>query len=175
MFMVMSKIRNAFEKDSVKGVFSISGGNIALPGAFVSDMWVAITGSIFNDGVYLLKDVPPLEMPLTPPDPPIFRLSNGTDDETSVKDETFTGVIYWLKFPPGFEELCKEVNAWLADPANKASAVVSHGVAGVYSETRATTTEGLPAGWAQVFAPRIPSNWRNHFQTAGTTEVLGGE
>jgi len=169
---VMRHIRNYFTHNRndkphlrLDGTFDIADGNIALDGDFAVGDWVAISESRRHNGIYRLDKVPPLEAPLEPYTVPHFRLANGTDDINPLDGvESLTGAVNLLVLPSGFIEICKEINAWVNDPANQPSAVVSESIIGFHSQTRATTADGKPLGWQQIFSDKL-STWRKMFST----------
>ena len=73
------------------------------------------------------------------------------DGAEDISDE-WAGVIYGQRIPPALVSLAEKIAAWTESPKNAPTAVVSHGVGGYYTETRATGADGLPVGWEAVFA-----------------------
>ena len=85
---ILNYIHNYFEKDIIKGVFSISNKEITLP--FIKEgQYFRIVGSIFNDGVYKY--------------PASFNA-----------DEEFEGEIWAMAVPPSVITLLQDINTWEA-------------------------------------------------------------
>ena len=150
VLIVFRHIKNAFVTGAERGDFTIHEGNIALAGAYLTGEWIAITGSKLNNGIYQLTCTGPLH-----------KLSNGSDDEIPVVDETFTGSVWRIGLPMDFIILCNDLCEYFKSPAGKPSDVVSESVVGFHSVTHATSSSGAPVGWDKVFSARINPSWRN--------------
>jgi len=141
-------------RNHTSGSFTISYGDIQITGGdFAYDDWVGISDNAGRlTGVYKL-DVPsylPQDAPET-----YFSLKNGSDDVSPlIGEKRFTGTIYHIALPMGFIELVEEIKAWREDPANS-SDIVSHGVVGVYQETRANGKDGKPLTWQDKFGGKL--------------------
>ena len=158
VLMVLRHLRNAFETGKENGDFTITDGKVALAETYLSGEWVAITGSRLNDGIYRIKF-----------DAGEYLLTNGTDNELAVEDESFTGSVWRLGLPKDLIDLCKDVQAWLDSSAGQpgAGAITSESVVGFYSVKFATPKEGgNSGGWESAFANRINSGWRNMYGSA---------
>ena len=174
VLMLILHLRNAFERENSVGV-EIKDGNIELGEDFALDDWVAIVGTKRNNGIYKLVEVPPLEMPVTPPALPLYRLSDGAGDKVVAQNgSTATGEIWRLQLPAGFLRAAEEIQAWMNSEAGKVTNVVSINSVGRYAETRAVGADGSPLGWESVFASKISGNWRRMFQSAVVTRLAGG-
>ena len=132
LLAVMREVRNFFIATSESGDFEIKNEVINLKGEYLRGQYVAVTGSLLNDGVYRLV----------------------SDDLwlVSAVDERFTGVVYGLRVPRDFAELVDEIAAWNAQ--NAPSDKVSESF-GTYSYHRATDAQGGAATWQSVFGRRL--------------------
>ena len=176
ILMVCLHLRNAFEADVERGGIHIQSGNIALDGDFQYDDWVAIVGSRRNNGIYKLAAVPEIEMPLGAGQP-LYRLTNGTDEDAVAADEQIEdGAVHRLQFPMAFLRLCEDVSEWMAAPQNapKSAGVQSENVIGFYSWSKGTGANGATLGWHDVFASRMPENWRKMWQSSLVTALSVG-
>jgi len=154
---VVRELRNTFEDEKATGNFTIEDGLIRLPNTFKNGMWIAITGSNFSDGIYMLAQ----NSEIAP-----FKLTNGSDEVLPVEQgESFNGAIYHLKLPPGFVKLAGDIMSWANDPINTPSAVTSESVVGFHSWSKATRQSGLPLGWQQVFSSKLSAFNRRMFST----------
>jgi len=153
LFKVMLHIRNTFERDSESGTYEIQDGTITLQGEYVSGEWVAITGSRLNNGVYRIKVVEGK-----------LALTNGTDDDETVFNETFDGTIYRLAVPRMLLSVCEEVRNY------KPSEVTSESVLGMHSVAYATNN-GKPLTWQDKFSADL-GQWREQFQTPTATRIF---
>jgi hypothetical protein len=173
LLMVMRSLHNFFVFDNNRnhyfceeGEFAVNDGNLNLnDGDFSAGDWIAITNARRNNGVFLLKDIPTLELPLVPYDTPHFRLSNGTDDINPLDGvKSLKGTICLIVFPVGFVALCKEIKAFVDNPENEPSTLQSESVIGLHSMTKATGKDGKPLGWQGVFSQRLLP-WQKMFSS----------
>ena len=170
--MLMRSLRNGFESDDkIDGTFTIDENvEIALPPSqFEHGDWVAIAGPRVN-GVFKLHQAT---------DDRPYKLTYDGGAAAELKPRTFEGTVWRLDFPPGFEQLAKDIAKWLDDPANAPSNVVSESeqVIGfdAWSVTRATGADGKPLDVLQVFGGRINDGWRRIFiKPDGVLSRLGG-
>ena len=128
---ICAVLKNYFLKDYInysdihRGSFTISGHTIAPPDFTIkSGQYFRIKGSDLNDGVWL----------------------NTVDGLKDLRDEDFTGEIWLMSVPRGFEQLADDINAWRAkneavDSANM-SVFQSETVQGVYSYTKGNGNSG---------------------------------
>ena len=145
MLMLMRETNNFFALTSESGEYGIKDGAIALQGEYLPNQWIAISGSVLNDGIYRVKSAAA----------GMHELSNGSDDETPAQDEAaFAGVVYGLGAPRGFVSLAEEVGAF-CEGAGKPTAYISEMVVGLHQWSRGLKEDGTPIGWAQVFADRL--------------------
>jgi len=155
ILMVIRYLRNAFESGSEGGNFTIEDGKVALSDAYYTGEWIAITGSRLNNGVFQLSQ----------DETGVFVLSNGTDGEIPKVNETFDGKIWRLALPRDFVALCLDLQNWLISPAGKPSNITKESVLGYYSKTFATSENGAPLGWIDMFSNRINSGWRKMWES----------
>lgn len=123
---VMRHVRNFFERGCMEGEFTVSGG-VLTPAPRAP--YVAIEGSVFNDGVYRI------------------------DELKKDQDETFIGRVWALHPPDDFVQLCEEIA--LYDEKNPTGSMQSESF-GEYSYTRMGGVYGTPE-WTTVFNKRLNS------------------
>ena len=111
--------------------YTISSGVITPHDDLTVGMYIAITGSKFNNGVYLVGDGYAL---------------------TGTTDETFDGLVWYLYPPKEFITLCGTISTW--DDAHAPETVVSESFGG-YSRTNLTTKAGTIAGWQEAFKAKL--------------------
>lgn len=129
---VLLYLKNFFivENGVHDGEYTIKGGNIDLP-FLQKGQYFRILGSVFNDGVYQYMDSVALNL----------------------LDETFDGTVWALAVPRAVIALADEIEAWEAKTATD-TPFVSESFGG-YSYSRATNSNGQPAGWQDVFRARL--------------------
>lgn len=166
--MICRELRKIWEKDATPGTLKVTSGEIELPHLYKCD-WIAITDSRNHNGVYKLAQY----LPDTP-----FYLTVDGETRAEVPDGEFEATVWRLAFPPGFERLARDIDAWLKDPKNAPSAInhESQSVIGVHSFTRTRATrDGKITGWRGAFSERISHSWRRGFnEIGGVLERLGG-
>ena len=123
---VMRHCRNYFERGFYDGECVVQNGALVTP-ALADGHYIAISGSVHNDGVYKL----------------------GTDVLT---EETFTGRVWLLSPPASFIALCDEIAEY--DAKNPAGAYLSE-TFGEYSYQRSANTQGVTSSWQSMFAARL--------------------
>lgn len=123
---VMRHCRNYFERGYYDGECVVANGALVTP-ALADGRYIAISGSVFNDGVYKL----------------------GTDVLT---EETFTGRVWLLSPPASFIILCDEIAEY--DAKNPAGAYLSE-TFGEYSYQRSANAQGVTNTWQTAFASRL--------------------
>ena len=123
---VMRHCRNYFERGYYDGECVVANGALVTP-ALADGRYIAISGSVYNDGVYKL----------------------GTDVLT---EETFTGRVWLLSPPASFIALCDEIAEY--DAKNPAGAYLSE-TFGEYSYQRSANTQGVTSSWQSAFAARL--------------------
>lgn len=124
--IVMRHCRNYFERGCYDGECVIANGALVTP-ALADGRYIAISGSVYNDGVYNLR----------------------TDVLT---EETFTGRVWLLSPPASFIALCDEIAEY--DAKNPAGAYLSE-TFGEYSYQRSANTQGVTSAWQTAFASRL--------------------
>lgn len=136
-------LNNFFDTERVFDTFTISSGSITGASSDLSDKLVdgrffRVAGSVFNDGIYMCP-------------------------ETGIlKDETFDGAVWLLAFPDEFLKLVRDIEDWQKQYGSAAASPFStESVAGVYSYTKSTATNGSSAAstWQGAFADRLKL-WR---------------
>jgi hypothetical protein len=137
----MRECRNFFEvKQSDvtehEGSYSIAEGSLSpVPDEILTGQYIAIYGSVLNDGIWKVGTDGAL-----------------TGDYDAV-DEGFTATIYPLKVPPDFVQLATDITAWKAkmdESSPYASETFPH-----YSYTKAQKQGGGNITWQQQFTGRI--------------------
>ena len=126
---VMRYVNNFFERAGYSGEFVISGGMITLPVALPDHVWIAISGSLYHDGVHEMQSQYDLPAP----------------------DETFTGNVFILNPPAAFLELCKSIAEY--DAKTPVGAYQSESF-GNYSYTRASGQNGVKT-WQEAYAMQL--------------------
>lgn len=132
---ILGYIHNYFEREIVRGTFTISSGSINV--AFLQDgQYFRIVGSVFNDGVHQYP-------------------------ASELADEVFEGEVWAMAVPPAVIALKDEIEDW-NNNNNGDSPFVSESFGG-YSYTKGTSSRGsgssTPLGWREVFASRL-DQWR---------------
>lgn len=126
MGSVMRHCRNYFEAGSYDGEITIEGGQLITP-ALAHGRYIAIRGSVWNDGVHQVGD--------------------------ALTDETFTGRVWVLSPPAAFVALAEEISAY--DDKNPVGALQSESF-GSYSYSRGNAGDVTgAAGWQGAFAGRL--------------------
>ena len=124
---VLAYLHDDFAKQTLpEQEWTITDGTMEVPGA-LSGQYVRIIGSVLNDGVY--------QYPLT-----------------GLTDETFTGTVQLLAIPKTVLALVQEIETWAEK--NQPTAYTSESFGG-YSYSKATSANGVVAGWQDVFRARL--------------------
>jgi len=113
-----------------RGEFKVKKGRFAPPLKAVAEgSWLHIEGSKLNDGLHQVGSL-----------------------KESLKDEVFEGTIRSLSIEPHLLALAKEILEF-----NKKNVPTLKGGErfGAYSYTNAVGSNGIPAGWTEVFAKRL--------------------
>lgn len=132
---ILGYIHNYFEREIVRGTFTISSGSINV--TFLQEgQYFRIVGSVFNDGVHQYP-------------------------ASELTDEVFEGEVWAMAVPPAVIALQTEIEEW-NNNNNGNSPFVSESFGG-YSYTKGTSSRGngasTPLGWRDVFASRL-DQWR---------------
>lgn len=131
VYRVMRECRNYFETGYLKTQFTIAGGVISPGALFRAGAYIAITGSLFHNGVFLIAEGNVLE-----------------GAAPGVADETFVGRVYFLCPPAGFLDVCQDIAAFIEKTPKGGYESESFGD---YSYTRASGKSGGVLTWKQHF------------------------
>lgn len=155
---VMNSINNYFATDRTtgdlygaeSGTFTLDSGKIAVCGKYLVGQYIAITGSVLNNGVYRVED---------------FTDGVITIKESDANDklwgETFEGTIYSLRVPQDFLQLVDKITKFTESELGQASNVTSASF-GIQSFSFGTNSAGVRAGWADTFRQEL-SKYRRMF------------
>ena len=131
---VCARIHNYFEENPTTGGRMIYQGHYRIEKGVISLSFLApgqyfrLFGSRFNDGVHMY----------------------GVD---ALTDEEFDGVVWEMRPPREFLDLCDEIQAWQDQyGGDAAKPYQSESVIGVYTYTQ---PKDGPITWWQVFQPRL--------------------
>ena len=130
------ELKNYFDYDRREGIYTVSDGTLVLDGV-QPGQYFRIAGSVFNDGVY---SYPAL----------------------GLHDETFDGVIWYMKVPNELVELADEISAWQEENAKALSGPYQSESFGGYSYTKKTGGRSSGGGdytWQDAFETRL-KHWR---------------
>lgn len=153
---VMDEILNHFARNkqtgrlhgAETGDFILSNGKIAVNSTYLVGQYIAIAGSVLNNGVYRVEE-----------------FSDGviTIKESDVNDkiwgEEFTGTIYSLRVPEDFVQLVDKIKKFTETSAGQASNIVSASF-GIQSQSFGTDSNGVRAGWQTVFRKELDKHKR---------------
>lgn len=128
---VMREVRNSFPASCMEDEWRIADGSLTPSDLLLPGDWIAIRGSMLNDGIWQLQDGACLP---------------------GARDETFRGEVWLLQPPAAFLALCGEIVDWAG--RNSLDTAKSERF-GDYSCTRATDRNGLPVDWRDVFRARL--------------------
>lgn len=134
------ELNNWFERDAVKGTFTISGGLLIEDIGLLDGQFYKIEDSILNDGVH-------------------------KHPADSLKDETFDGTIVKMAVPIDVIELETEISDWIDKYGDVMNAPYTSESFGGYSYSKGggnaiTGTGGADAdAWKSAFAGRL-TVWR---------------
>lgn len=130
---VMRSVNNFFEYGYIDGSFSIDAeGEMTPSGGIRSGQFVAISGSMFHDGVH--------------------QFVSGRLDSDCTIPENFKGRIWLLAPPASFLKICDDIEKFEAN--NSPTGIVSEHF-GNYSRTMATGSDGVAVGWRTVFSGQL--------------------
>lgn len=135
---ILNYIHNYFEKDIVRGTFTVSSGELGVD--FLQDnQYFRIRGSVFNDGVHRFP----------------------TSD---LIDETFQGEVWAMAVPPAVIALSNEIEEWITKYGDQMDSPYQSESFGGYSYTKkssgGSSNDGNDASdWRSVFRTRL-NNWR---------------
>lgn len=138
---IMRHLNNFFSTGKTEqGDFVIDNQIINAKNKYLAGTYIAISGSLLSDGIYEV-----------------------IDDKitlTGSKDEEFRGQIYQLAPNREFLRLVKEIEDFTTTPTGVASNVTSSSF-GIKSTSFATTTDGMRAGWQDVYKKQL-SKYRRY-------------
>ena len=124
---VMRYVNNFFEVSQYDGEFTITDHRLVLPEDLPVGTFIAIRGSLFNDGVHKIDLLHRFE------------------------DETFSGVVYILHPPESFLAICAEIEDYEAKTPT--GSFVSESFGGYsYSRGSGSSETGTASPWQQAFA-----------------------
>lgn len=135
---ICAEIRNYFLRDYRKdihtGTFVIADGAIE-PLPFLQDgQYFRIVGSVFNDGVWKYGE------------------------ESSLKDETFTGAVWAMAVPPAVIALSEEIESWIEDNKDVLDSPYQSESFGGYSYTKGgnhANDSKAAYSWKDQFASKL--------------------
>lgn len=132
---VMRSINNFFESGYRATTYTIKDGQLLPHELFADGMYIAITGSVFHDGVWQLGE-------------------NGylRDYPEMVSNETFFGRVYFLHPPRDFMKLCADISEFAQKTPVGGLQSESFGE---YSMTRANGKNGGILTWQEAFADAL--------------------
>lgn len=132
---IMRTINNYFESGYRATSYTVNGGRLMPDDLLAPGMYIAITGSVFHDGVWKLGEgLTLLDLPENDP------------------DETFFGRVTFLRPPRDFLETCEAI----AEFAKKTpvGGLQSESF-GEYSQTRANGKNGGILTWQEAFTDAL--------------------
>lgn len=124
---VMGAINNWFVRKKDVGDFTVADGVISGDFDLMDGQYYRVRGSVFNDGLHRYP-------------------------ESDLVDETFTGEIWELAVPAGFEELVGRIGDY--QTSIQVTPFTSESFGG-YSYTKATDANGAPLSWQSAFASEL--------------------
>ncbi|MBQ8314037.1 MAG: hypothetical protein IJX84_12635 [Clostridia bacterium] len=128
---LMRETRNFFPAAAMDGTWTLLSGALSPADGFRVGDWVAVTGSVCNNGVYQLGEgcvIP------------------------GATDESWEGRIWLLTPPADFLALAGEIAAWAKQQGSSAAVKESFGA---YSRELATDSDGTPITWQAYFARQL--------------------
>ena len=131
---VLDYIHNYFEKDIIRGSFTIVNGSLVVD--FLKEgQYYKIRGSVFNDGIYQYPS-------------------------SGLMDEDFDGEVWPLAIPPMVLEVVQEIEAWKEKYGDMAGSPYSSESFGGYSYSKASGSgAGSSFTWQNAFRDRL-NRWR---------------
>lgn len=128
---LMRETRNFFPAAAMDASWTLHNGALTPADGLHPGDWMAVTGSLFNNGVFQL---------------------NGDCAIPSAVDESWTGVVWLLAPPADFLALAVEIDAWVRQQGNAVAVKESFGA---YSRELATDSDGKPITWQAYFARQL--------------------
>lgn len=139
---VMRSVNNFFESGYRSTNYTITGGVLSPNDLLAPGMWIAITGSIFHDGVWQLDDWLCLK-----------------DLPQCTPDEKFYGRVWFLHPPAEFLAVCNRIAEFVQKTPVGGLQSESFGE---YSMTRASGKNGGILTWQEAFSDELRP-YRNMF------------
>lgn len=144
---VMNSVKNHFAIDRATGElhgyetgeFTLDSGKISVINTYLVNQYIAITGSVLNNGVYKVRDF----------SDGIITIEEH-DSNDKIWGETFSGTIYSLHVPEGFIQLVDRIKAFAESKEGQSSNIVNASF-GIQSQSFGTDQNGVRAGWKTVF------------------------
>ncbi len=128
---VLTYLNNWFLMGIYEGTYTIQDGSITLP-FLQNGQYFRVIGSVFNDGLYQYND------------------------ELSLTDEVFDGVIWALAVPKAIISLTAEIEAWQKKNGETVASPFTSESFGGYSYTKAANeSTGAALTWQDVFGSRL--------------------
>ena len=140
---ICRECRNFFAIDRTTGApfgvetgdFSLVGNKVTVNNKYLAGQYIAIQGSLLNDGVY--------------------QVLGYADDTITLAGDTLTeeewvGTVYILRIPKDFLQEVDRVKAFVASDAGQASNITSASF-GIQSVSYGVNGSGAKAGWKDVF------------------------
>lgn len=84
-----------------------------------------------------------------------------TLEDTGDMTHLWSGTVYEMRLPLNFLKTAERVLDWANSDEAKPSVLAGETVAGVYTWRRASTSNGVPHGWQELFAKEL-SMYRRH-------------
>lgn len=132
---VMRWVNNYFETGHRATTYRVEEGRISPGSLLAPGMHIAISGSIYHDGVWKLGNSLQL-----------------LGEPEGLPDETFFGRVYFLRPPMDFLNLCEEIAEFVKKtPVNGLQSESF----GEYSMTRANGRTGGILTWEEAYADRL--------------------
>ena len=135
---LMRETRNFFPAAAMDGTWTLLSGALSPADGFHVGDWVAVTGSVCNNGVY--------------------QLAEGGVIPGAI-DESWEGRVWLLAPPADFLTLAEEIGLWAKQQGSPAAVKESFGA---YSRELATDSHGRPITWQAYFALRLLP-WRRMY------------
>lgn len=135
---LMRETRNYFPAAAMDGTWTLLSGALTPADGLQAGAWVAVTGSLCNNGVYQLDDACAIP---------------------GAANESWDGRVWLLAPPADFLALAAEVSAWVQQ---QGSAVAVKESFGAYSRELATDSQGKPLTWQAYFARQLQP-WRRMY------------
>ena len=160
--LLCGETHNYHETDRVVDNYAIENVNISLP-FLVTGQFFRISGSKFNDGVYIyadeyiIRDASWNDVLKDNKDwNALTETEWGNLKHAELIDEEFHGAIWPMRMPRAFLNLAKEIEEYNASDAAKATPYTSESISGHYSYSKANVTD---SAWENVFSAKL-KRWR---------------